>query len=616
MANDTTLMSTASSVLKEVVTSNENNTGGFVLGVSANLWRYGWPPLCMMGLVGNTLVLLVLRRDGLVRTSAYVYLSALAVGDSLVLMVTSVAIYPGRVWGWWFYSTSRLACHVVSPINHTLAVGCMWFIVAFTVERCVVVRFPLLKLRLCTPRNAGLCCGSLLVLAFVKNIDLFFVDAIVVSTDVRWGLHCTVVLSLCRGINSYTHHRNRCRILIHCKSPTSSVNINTGIGSVGIKPVMPLGSSTFSLLFIHLLTVSRRTMANDTALMSTASSVLEDVVTSNENNTGDFVFDVSANIWRYGWPPLCMTGLVGNTLVLLVLRRDGLVRTSASVYLSALAVGDSLVLMVTSVALYTGKAWGWWFDSTSRLACHVTWPVLHTIINASTWFIVAFTVERCVVVRFPLLKLRLCTPRNAGLCCGSLLVLAFVKNIDLFFLQDFVVDTVSDDVICTVQLSYRDYVTNYRPMISFVTSCVIPIGIVLVCNWAIIRTLRRDLVQTTARDSIVRHTTVMCLAVSFAFIVCVAPAHVFYVTIPNWPMSLQDQYDVLGSLLLLRYANHAINFFLYSLTGAHFRCELVALFRRCIQRAFVTAGCVRRMTSRLTGLFHYRRETDHHLEMR
>ncbi|KAK2171226.1 hypothetical protein NP493_1090g00059 [Ridgeia piscesae] len=356
-------------------------------------------------------------------------------------------------------------------------------------------------------------------------------------------------------------------------------------------------------------------MANVTALMSTASSVLEDVATSNENNTGDYVFDMSAKLWRYGWPPLCMMGLVGNTLVLLVLRRDGLVRTSANVYLSALAVGDSLVLMVASVAIYSGLSWGWWFDSTSRLACLITWPVLFTLVNASTWFIVAFTVERCVVVRFPLLKLRLCTPRNAGLCCGSLLVLAFVKNIDLFFLHDLVVDTDSGDAICTVQLRSRDYVNNYRPMITFVTSCVIPTGVVLVCNWAIIRTLRRDLMQTSTRDLIVRHTTVMCLAVSFAFVVCVFPAHVFYVTIPNWPMPLHDQFDILQCLLLLRYANHAVNFFLYSLTGAHFRCELVALFRSFIQRGRVTAGVVRRVTSRVTGMVHYRRELDHHFEM-
>ena len=85
-----------------------------------------------------------------------------------------------------------------APSNYvtdiTLEKASTWFIVAFTVERCVVVRFPLLKLRLCTPRNAGLWCGSLLVLAFVMNIDLFFMDANVVSNDVRWGLHCTVPL--------------------------------------------------------------------------------------------------------------------------------------------------------------------------------------------------------------------------------------------------------------------------------------------------------------------------------------------------------------------------------------------------------------------------------------
>ena len=335
--------------------------------------------------------------------------------------------------------------------------------------------------------------------------------------------------------------------------------------------------------------------------MSTASSVLEDVAKYNENNTYGFVFDVSANIWRYGWPPLCMLGLVGNTLVLLVLRRDGLVRTSANVYLSALAVGDSLVLMVASVAMYPGYGWGCWIDNASRLTCLITWPVLLTLVTASTWIIVAFTVERCVVVRSTLR--RLSTPRFAGLCCGSLLVLAFVKNIDLFFVYDLVIGTDSGDAICTVPLRYRNYFKNYRPMINFVTSCVIPTGVVLVCNWAIISTLRRDLVQTTARDSIVRHTTVMCLAVSFAFTICVVPAHVFHVIKPNWPMSLQNQHDVLRSLLLLRYANHAVNFFLYSLTGAHFRCELVALFRRCIQRGRVTADVVRRMMSRVTSSF-------------
>ena len=93
------------------------------------------------------------------------------------------------------------------------------------------------------------------------------------------------------------------------------------------------------------------TTANDSALLSTASSVLEDVATSNASNTGDFLDDLSTRLWRWVWPLLCVTGLVGNSLVLLVLRQDRLVRTSVNVLLTALAVADSLVLMVVDCQL-------------------------------------------------------------------------------------------------------------------------------------------------------------------------------------------------------------------------------------------------------------------------
>ena len=112
-------------------------------------------------------------------------------------------------------------------------------------------------------------------------------------------------------------------------------------------------------------------METGTAVLSTASSVLEDGVASNENNTDAYPYDPVIGLWRYGWPPLCMMGLVGNTLVLLVLRRDGLVRTSANVYLSALAVGDSLVLMTGTVMGYSGLVWHWWLEDTSKLACRM-----------------------------------------------------------------------------------------------------------------------------------------------------------------------------------------------------------------------------------------------------
>ena len=338
-------------------------------------------------------------------------------------------------------------------------------------------------------------------------------------------------------------------------------------------------------------------MASDTGLLSTATD------------------DLIAYMWRWVWPLLCVTGLVGNSLVLLVLRRDGLLGTSANVYLTALAVGDSLELTVASVAAYPIYAWSFCVEDTSMWTCRAIWSVHHTLGNASIWFIVAFTAERCVAVCFPLFKLILCTPRKASVCCVALLVVAFVKNIDLVFVVIPLTNTTSGDVACFVPLHGVDGMDDYRPWINIVFTTTVPICIVLVCNFAITRQLRRTLMPTTARNSAAR-TTFMCLGVSLAFVVCVVPHNVFVVFGRNWPMTQPTRKIVFHSVILLRYVNHAINLFLYSMTGAHFRSELVALFRSCTQRRRAEAAVVHRLPSRVAGWFESRRGYGDDLEMR
>ena len=360
-------------------------------------------------------------------------------------------------------------------------------------------------------------------------------------------------------------------------------------------------------------------MVNDMTLLLTTSTYLADEVTSNENNSSDLMEsflrdDLTASLWRWVWPLLCVTGLVGNTLVVLVLRRDGLVRTSANVYLTALAVGDSLVLMMASVAFYPGLAWGYWLEGTSTCACRTIRPVHYTLTTASIWIIAAFTVERCVATRSVLLKARMHTPRSAGLCCVALLVVACVTNIDLVFMST-TSSTLSGGVFCHVPLRYLYYMAYYRPWINIVVTGLLPACTVLFCNLSIIRQLRRGLMPTAVRDS-VRRTTSMCLCVSLAFVTCVVPYYVFAVVIRFWPMTQPAGYGVFNSLFLLQYVNYAVNVFLYSLTGAHFRGELAAVFRSCIQRACATAAVVRGMPSRVTGRFQLRQGFEEDLEMR
>ena len=266
------------------------------------------------------------------------------------------------------------------------------------------------------------------------------------------------------------------------------------------------------------------------------------------------------------------------------------------------------------MAFYPGIAWGFWLERTSIWACRTTRPVQYTLLSASVWIIPAFTAERCVAIRFPLIKRRVCTPSNAGLCCLALLVAAFAINIDFVFMSDFTTNS-SVDANCFIPLSYREYVRGYRAWINIVLNAALPLCTIVVCNWAIIRQLRRRLMPTAVIDPATR-TTLMCLGVSFAFIVCVVPVNAFFVIKRYYPMTSPYWDVVRGCLFLLRYVNHAINFFLYSLTGAHFRSELLALFRSCIQRGRATAAVVRRLLSRVTCRFYFQRGLGDDIEMR
>ena len=206
------------------------------------------------------------------------------------------------------------------------------------------------------------------------------------------------------------------------------------------------------------------------------------------------------------------------------------------------------------------------------------------------------------------------TPRKAAVCCALLLILAFVKNLDLCFIFSYATNS-SDKVVCDIPVRSVDYILNCRPLINIALNTAMPSCIVLACNWAIVRQLLRNQMPTAVRESVTR-TTLMCLGVSFAFIVCVVPIDVVIVIDRYWPMTSPIMDVVIGCLILLRYVNHTINFFLFSLTSGHFRSELVALFRSCIQRGLAAAAVARGMSSRVTGRFTFQRGFEEQLEMR
>ena len=120
--------------------------------------------------------------------------------------------------------------------------------------------------------------------------------------------------------------------------------------------------------------------------------------------------DVINDFECYWTPIVVIFGVIGNILSLFVFLVSPLKRMSWSVYLAALAISDTGFLIcvfvswcsLVGVHLYHMQGW-----------CQFFVYLTYVCGFLSVWYIVAFTVERYIVVCFPLRRQEVCSPQRA-----------------------------------------------------------------------------------------------------------------------------------------------------------------------------------------------------------
>ena len=294
-------------------------------------------------------------------------------------------------------------------------------------------------------------------------------------------------------------------------------------------------------------------------------------------------------LWVYASPFIFLFGIGGNVLIVMVMRRKLFQGTSPGVYLPLLAVSDTVVLILGLLA-----DWLEWTGIVNFKELHI-WTCkfykfsFFTAGDVAIWFIVAFTFDRFVAVCFPFHKRSVCTARRAVAASVCLLVLAVAKNFHEFWTRGHEFYRGDELIRCGVSDEYRYFHWYVRPWIAFTVIMAAPFCIILLCNCLIVRTLvhaqRRRVSQTQASSNTSAafiQTTLMCLSVSFCFLVCIAPSIVLLIGKPYWTIAKRNPaYDIAKHFSnQLVYVNHSINFFLYCLTGERFRRELTDLFKR------------------------------------
>lgn len=279
-------------------------------------------------------------------------------------------------------------------------------------------------------------------------------------------------------------------------------------------------------------------------------------------------------------PILFTIGMLGNTLSLCVVLRKTMRKVSSCVFVSVLAVSDNMTLIGFLLGLLSQQI-------PEHVLSHPYCKVFITMVGVGTmlssYTVVLMTLERLLIVTFPLKAPNWITQKKVMIAEGILIVYSLLHNCHFFI-----------TVIHFEPAGYCDY--NYAKYIKFfkvysvfdiVMATYIPLILVFFLNISIIvqlgrakSTQKKMSSDTQKATSSTDQITIMLLTVSLAFFVCTAPYgvlqvflfHVWFV--PGMSKGSQSIIHFIREcFVMLWMMNHSINIFLYSLTGRKFRNE-------------------------------------------
>ena len=143
----------------------------FKLGKASN--KYTQPVIFIVGVVGNTISMLVMIQRHHRHTSFGIYLGILALSDTLVLC-TSTSYWLVRL-----MSSSPLRdleCQIRAWVINALQMNGYFLIVSLTFDRLIAVRFPLKAVVWCSARRAKLVAGVLWVIVWPLNVPFYIIN--------------------------------------------------------------------------------------------------------------------------------------------------------------------------------------------------------------------------------------------------------------------------------------------------------------------------------------------------------------------------------------------------------------------------------------------------------
>lgn len=306
-------------------------------------------------------------------------------------------------------------------------------------------------------------------------------------------------------------------------------------------------------------------------------------------------------LYTFGTPPILLLGLVGNFCSIVVLLSKRMRTKSIYFYLVALAFADSGVLLLSATKTWIRVVVGFEFLHVSDFVCKLTTFLIIVCLHLSGWLIVCLSVDRFVSVYFPLRAAQWCTYRRAVLTSVALAGFWSVAYVFVFWK----ISLRREDACISHGHDY--FMNNVFDAVRLLTYSLLPIAITTVSNGLIMRKLwirshgnhaetnlgnslgsirgesisRRNHPSYKNQQNVSTYILLSVLSVSWA--VLTLPITIWQLAAtydPGDPSKQADYFLQKTVCFMAMYLNHALNFYLYCLTGAHFRRQAWRVLRR------------------------------------
>ena len=284
-----------------------------------------------------------------------------------------------------------------------------------------------------------------------------------------------------------------------------------------------------------------------------------------------------------------LVGTVGNGLTIMAVSNKHTKKSAFTVFLAALAVVDTLVLYSTLSEKLINNFFKEMGLVSGRIICKLEHFFRYLFPQISSWIIVSLTVERYLCAYFPLHARTFNRCRSGYIVVTVISLLAITLNCHFMFTMDAYSDGI--ETFCLVlNFDFIRFVSEVWPWIDFFVYCIIPILLIISANTAtIVQVYRsRRSVKSSQTASAARHLLLITLLVSSSFILLTFPLSCHNV-LKFVNMDITFMFDIrFQTAFVVMYNfktfNHAVNFFLYVVSGSRFRADLKAAFTCCGQR--------------------------------